>query len=147
MQPYHLIDDGRWAEKRIGKERCKTTYAFRSLLDAGARVAFGSDWPVAPISPIMGIYAAVTRRTLDGKNPGGWIPEQKISVAEAVKSYTWTSAYAEFAENVKGTISPGKLADFAVLSSDIFSVPPEQIEKAEVACTIVGGRIVYEQGK
>jgi predicted amidohydrolase YtcJ len=147
MQPYHLIDDGRWAEKRIGKERCKTTYAFRSLLDAGARVAFGSDWPVAPISPIMGIYAAVTRRTLDGKNPGGWIPEQKISVAEAVKAYTWTSAYAEFAENVKGTISLGKLADFVVLSSDIFSVQPEQIEKAEVVYTIVGGRIVYEQGK
>ncbi len=147
MQPYHLIDDGRWAEKRIGKERCKTTYAFRSLLDTGARVAFGSDWPVAPISPILGICAAVTRRTLDGKNPAGWIPEQKISVAEAVRAYTWTSAYAEFAEDVKGTIAPGKVADFVVLSSDIFKMPPEQIERAEVVCTIVGGRIVYEQGK
>ena len=147
MQPYHVIDDGRWAEKRIGKERCRTTYAFRSLLDSGARVAFGSDWPVAPISPVLGIYAAVTRRTLDGKNPGGWIPEQKISVAEAVKAYTSTSAYAEFAENGKGTISPGKLADFVVLSADIFSIPPGQIEKAEVVCTVVGGRIVYEQGR
>ena len=147
MQPYHLIDDGRWAEKRIGKERCKTTYAFRSLLDTGAQVAFGSDWPVAPISPILGIYAAVTRRTLDGKNPDGWIPEQKISVAEAVRAYTWTSACAEFAEDVKGTISRGKLADFVVLSSDIFNMPPEQIEKVEVACTIVGGRIVFEQGR
>ena len=147
MQPYHVIDDGRWAEKRIGKERCSTTYAFRSLLDSGARVAFGSDWPVAPISPVLGIYAAVTRRTLDGKNPGGWIPEQKISVAEAVKAYTSTSAYAEFAENGKGTISPGKLADFVVLSADIFSIPPGQIEKAEVVCTVVGGRIVYEQGR
>ena len=147
MQPYHVIDDGRWAEKRIGKERCRTTYAFRSLLDSGARVAFGSDWPVAPISPVLGIYAAVTRRTLDGKNPGGWIPEQKISVAEAVRAYTSTSAYAEFAENGKGTISPGKLADFVVLSADIFSIPPGQIEKAEVVCTVVGGRIVYEQGR
>jgi len=147
MQPYHLIDDGRWAEKRIGKERCKTTYAFRSLLDAGVQVAFGSDWPVAPISPILGIYAAVTRRTLDGKNPGGWIPEQKISVPEAVKAYTWTSAYAEFAENMKGTISPGQLADFVVLSADIFQMPPEQIEKVHVVCTIVGGRIVYEREK
>ena len=147
MQPYHVIDDGRWAEKRIGKERCSTTYAFRSLLDSGARVAFGSDWPVAPISPVLGIYAAVTRRTLDGKNPGGWIPEQKISVAEAVKAYTSTSAYAEFAENGKGTISPGKLADFVVLSADIFNIPPGQIEKAEVVCTVVGGRIVYEQGR
>ncbi len=147
MQPSHLIDDGRWAEKRIGKERCKTTYAFRSLLDTGARVAFGSDWPVAPISPILGIYAAVTRRTLDGKNQHGWIPEQKISVAEAVKAYTWTSAYAEFAENMKGTISPGRLADFVILSEDIFNMPPEQIEKVQVVCTVVGGRIVYEQGK
>jgi hypothetical protein len=147
MQPYHVIDDGRWAEKRIGKERCRTTYAFRSLLDSGARVAFGSDWPVAPLSPVLGIYAAVTRSTLDGKNPGGWIPEQKISVAEAVKAYTSTSAYAEFAENGKGTISPGKLADFVVLSADIFNIPPEQTEKAEVVCTVVGGRIVYEQGR
>jgi hypothetical protein len=147
MQPYHVIDDGRWAEKRIGKERCRTTYAFRSLLDSGARIAFGSDWPVAPLSPVLGIYAAVTRSTLDGKNPGGWIPEQKISVAEAVRAYTSTSAYAEFAENGKGTISPGKLADFVVLSADIFNIPPEQIEKAEVVCTVVGGRIVYEQGR
>ena len=147
MQPYHLIDDGRWAEKRIGKERCKTTYAFRSLLDTGAKVAFGSDWPVAPLSPVLGIYSAVTRRTLDEKNPDGWIPEQKISVAEAVKAYTWTSAYAEFAEDTKGTIAPGKLADFVVLSADIFNMPPEKIEKAEVVCTIVGGRIVYEKNR
>jgi predicted amidohydrolase YtcJ len=147
MQPYHLIDDGRWAEKRIGKERCKTTYAFRSLLDTGAKVAFGSDWPVAPLSPVLGIYSAVTRRTLDEKNPDGWIPEQKISVAEAVKAYTWTSAYAEFAEDTKGTITPGKLADFVVLSADIFNMPPEKIEKAEVVCTIVGGRIVYEKNR
>lgn len=145
MQPYHLIDDGRWAEKRIGKERLKGTYAFRSLLDSGARLAFGSDWSVAPISPVLGIYAAVTRRTRDGKNPGGWIPEQKITVAEAIKAYTLDSAYAAFDENIKGSIEAGKLADFVVLSDDILSIPPEQIEKTEVLWTIVGGRIVYEK--
>jgi predicted amidohydrolase YtcJ len=105
MQPYHCIDDGRWAEKRIGRERAKGTYAFRSLLDAGAVLAFGSDWSVAPLDPVMGIYAAVTRRTLDGKNPGGWVPEQKISVEEAVRAYTVGSAYAEFADGVKGTLA------------------------------------------
>ena len=87
MQPYHAIDDGRWAQKRIGDERCRTTYAFRSLLDTGAKLAFGSDWDVAPLSPIAGIGAAVTRRTLDGKNPGGWFPEQRISVREALRAY------------------------------------------------------------
>ena len=92
MQPYHCIDDGRWAEKRIGPERAKTTYAFRSLLDTGAVLAFGSDWPVAPMVPLMGIYAAATRRTLDGKHPDGWVPEQKITVAEAIRAYTMGSA-------------------------------------------------------
>jgi len=111
MQPYHCIDDGRWAEKRIGHERARGTYAFRSLLDKGAVLAFGTDWTVAPINPLFGIYAAVTRRTLDGKNPGGWIPEQKITIAEAVRAYTVGSAFAEFTEDSKGTISPGKLAD------------------------------------
>ncbi len=105
MQPYHCIDDGRWAEKRIGPERAKGTYAFRSLLDAGAVLAFGSDWSVAPLDPVMGIYAAVTRRTLDGKNPAGWVPEQKITVEEAVRAYTVGSAYAEFAEGREGRLS------------------------------------------
>jgi hypothetical protein len=144
MQPYHAIDDGRWAEKRIGHERARTTYAFRSLLDAGATLAFGSDWTVAPISPLLGIYAATTRRTLDGKNPGGWIPEQKISVEEAVRAYTTGSAYAEFAENSKGTLTPGKLADLVILSADIFRIDPVEIEKAKVLTTIMDGRIVYE---
>src|SRR5262249_40531908 len=111
MQPYHAIDDGRWAEKRIGRERSRTTYAFRSLLDSGAVLAFGSDWYVAPLSPILGIYAAATRRTTDGKNPEGWVPAQKIAVTEAVRAYTWGSAYATFEENLKGTIAVGKLAD------------------------------------
>lgn len=145
MQPYHAIDDGRWAEKRIGHERAKTTYAFRSLLDAGAVLAFGTDWTVAPLDPLLAIYAAVTRRTLDGKNPLGWIPEQKISVEEAVRAYTFGSAYAEFTEKEKGTIAPGKLADLVIINSDIFRIDPKEIEKARVVMTIMGGRVVYEE--
>jgi predicted amidohydrolase YtcJ len=144
MQPYHAIDDGRWAEKRIGHRRALTTYAFRSLLDSGATLAFGTDWYVAPLDPMLSIYAAVTRRTLDGKNPGGWIPEQKITVEEAVRAYTVGSAYAEFTDDVKGTITPGKLADLVILSRDIFKIDPVEIEKTKVRMTIVGGRVVYE---
>jgi predicted amidohydrolase YtcJ len=146
MQPYHCIDDGRWAEKRIGHERARGTYAFRTLLDTGAVLAFGSDWTVAPLDPILGIYAAVTRRTLDGKNPGGWIPEQKITVEEAARAYTVGSAYAEFAEHVKGTITPGKLADFVILTQDIFKIDPVDINKVRVRTTIVDGRVVYAEG-
>lgn len=144
MQPYHAIDDGRWAEKRIGRERASTTYAFRSLLDAGAVLALGTDWTVAPLDPMLTIYAAVTRRTLDGKNSNGWIPEQKISVEEAVRAYTVGSAFAESAEGVKGTITPGKLADLVILSSDIFQINPIEIEKVKVMITILDGRVVYE---
>ena len=144
MQPYHAIDDGRWAEKRIGPARAKGTYAFRSLLDSGATLAFGSDWTVAPISPVLGIYAAVTRRTLDGKNPQGWVPEQKITVEEAVRAYTAGSAYAEFMDDVKGTIAPGKLADIVILSEDIFSINPADIERVGVRMTITDGRVVYQ---
>jgi hypothetical protein len=143
MQPYHCIDDGVWAEKRIGKERAKGTYAFRSLLDSGATLAFGSDWFVAPMEPLMGIYAAVTRRTLDGKHPEGWVPEQKISVAEAIRAYTMGSAYASFDEKVKGSIEPGKLADLAVLSHDILTIDPIEIEQAHVVMTIFDGRVIY----
>lgn len=143
MQPYHAIDDGRWAEKRIGPERVKTTYAFRSLLDAGATLAFGTDWTVAPLDPMLSIYAAVTRRTLDGKNPNGWIADQKISVEEAVRAYTVGSAYAEFQDGVKGSIAPGKLADLVMLSRDIFEIDPKEIDKVRVVMTIVDGRIVY----
>ncbi|MDQ3666491.1 MAG: amidohydrolase [Acidobacteriota bacterium] len=143
MQPYHAIDDGRWAEKRIGKERARTTYAFRSLLDAGATLAFGTDWSVAPLDPMQSIYAAVTRRTLDGKNPQGWVPEQKISVGEAVRAYTMGSAYAEFQDEAKGSITPGKLADLVMLSRDIFKIDPTAIEKVKVVLTIVDGRVVF----
>ena len=144
MQPYHAIDDGRWAEKRIGHERAKTTYAFRSLLDSGATLAFGTDWTVAPLDPMLSLYAAVTRRTLDGKNPNGWIPEQKISLEEAIRAYTIGSAYAEFQENEKGTIAPGKLGDIVILSRDIFQIDPNEIEKVKVVITIMDGRVVYE---
>jgi predicted amidohydrolase YtcJ len=143
MQPYHCIDDGRWAEKRIGAERAKTTYAFRSLLDSGAILAFGSDWDVAPMEPLMGIYAAVTRRTLDGKHPNGWVPEQKITVAEAVRAYTMGSAYASFEEKIKGSIEPEKLADLVVLSDDIFSIDPAKIADTKVFLTIFDGRIIF----
>ncbi len=144
MQPYHAIDDGRWAEKRIGKERCKTSYAFRTFIDNGVKLCFGSDWNVAPLSPILGIYAAVARQTLDGKHPEGWFPEQKISVAEAVECYTINNAYAEFAENEKGSITPGKLADFVVLSDNIFNIPPEKIKDVKVLMTVLGGKIIYK---
>jgi predicted amidohydrolase YtcJ len=142
MQPYHAIDDGRWAEKRIGRERSRTTYAFRSLLDAKAVLAFGSDWDVAPLSPLAGIFAAATRRTIDGKNPGGWVPEQKIAVEEALRAYTVSAAWAAFEEKEKGSLAPGKLADFVVLSDDLLAVKPEEIEKIGVDTTVVGGKIV-----
>jgi predicted amidohydrolase YtcJ len=145
MQPYHAVDDGRWADRRLGPERAKTTYAFRSLLDARATLVFGSDWDVAPISPILGIAAAVTRRTIDGKRPGGWVPEQKISVEEALRAYTVTAAYAAFEEKEKGSLEPGKLADFVILSRDLLSVPPEEIENIQVDATIVAGRAVFSR--
>jgi predicted amidohydrolase YtcJ len=145
MQPYHAIDDGRWAENRIGPNRAKGTYAFRSLLDAGATLAFGSDWFVAPMEPLMGIYAAVTRRTLDGKRPQGWVPEQKITVAEAVRAFTMGSAYASGDEKVKGSIEVGKLADLVVLSADILKIDPVEIEKAKVVMTIFEGKVIYER--
>lgn len=144
MQPYHAIDDGRWAENRIGRERARGTYAFRTLIDSGARLAFGSDWTVAPLNPMLGIYAAVTRRTLDDRNPGGWIPEQKITVEEAVRAYTMGSAYAEFMDDVKGSLTVGKLADIVILSDDIFRIDPVQIERARVLVTIMNGRVVFE---
>ncbi len=144
MQPFHIIDDGRWAWKRLDEKRLKGTYAFRSLLDSGAVLAFGSDSPVAPLNPLYGVYAAVTRRTLDDKNPNGWIPEQKISVDETVRAFTYGSAYGEFQENVKGTLEAGKLADMVVLSDDIFAIDPTKIRDAKVLMTIVGGKVVYE---
>jgi predicted amidohydrolase YtcJ len=145
VQPYHAIDDGRWAEARIGHDRASRTYAFRTFLNHGVRLAFGTDWDVAPLNPLLGIYAAVTRATLDGKNPNGWFPEQKLSVAEAVEAYTMGSAYAEFQEKEKGSIMPGKLADMVLLSDDIFSIEPAKIREVTVLKTFVGGKLVWDR--
>jgi hypothetical protein len=128
----------------IGPERSRTTYAFRSLLDAGATLAFGSDWYVAPPTPLEGIYAAVTRRTIDEANPGGWVPGQKITVEEALAAYTRAGAFASFDERQKGTIAPGMLADLVVIDRDLRSIPPEEIRDAKIVKTIVNGKLVYE---
>lgn len=144
MQPYHALDDGRWAQKRIGPERIRNMYVFRSLLDRNAHLAFGSDWPVAPMDPLLGIYAAVTRRTLDGKNPGGWVPEQRISVEQALRAYTSGDAYGVFAERTRGRLAPGYKADLVLLDQDLTRIAPEAIERVAVRATVVGGRVVYE---
>jgi len=145
VQPYHAIDDGRFAESRIGRDRSSRTYAFRTFLDHGVRLAFGTDWEVAPLDPVLTLYAAVTRATLDGKNPNGWFPEQKLTVAEALEAYTMGSAYAEFQEKEKGSISPGKLADMVILSDDIFAIPPEKIRDVRILKTFVGGKVVFDR--
>lgn len=145
LQPYQAIDDGRWAEKRIGPQRIRTTYAFRSLIDSGATVAFGSDWPVAPLAPLIGIYAATTRRTIDGKNPNGWMPQQKITVDQSLRAYTVNAAYAEGQEQQKGALKPGQLADIVVLSRDILHIDPAEIENAKVDYTIFDGKVIYDR--
>lgn len=144
MQPFHIIDDGRWAGKRLDARRLKGTYAFRSLLDNGGVLAFGSDSPVAPLNPLYGVYAAVTRRTLDDKNPNGWIPEQKITVDETVRAFTLGSAYAEFQDTQKGTLDVGMLADMVMVSEDIFTIDPARIRDVKVLMTIVDGSVVFE---
>jgi predicted amidohydrolase YtcJ len=144
VQPYQAIDDGRWAESRVGHDRASRTYAFRTFLNHGVKLAFGTDWDVAPLNPMMGIYAAVTRATLDGKHPNGWFPEQKMTVAEAVEAYTMGSAYAEFQEKEKGSIAPGKLADMVILSDDILSIDPVKIRDVKVLKTFVGGKMVWD---
>ncbi len=146
MQPYHAIDDGRWAEELIGPERIKTTYAFKTLLDANTKLVFGSDWPVAPASPLLGIYAASTRRTIDGKNPDGWVPDQKISVSQALKAYTTNAAYGSFDENHKGSLAVGKLADFVILNENILEIDPVSIPDVQVLETYVGGKKMFEFG-
>ncbi len=145
MQPFHAIDDGRWVEQRIGPERIKTTYAFRTLLDTDAPLAFGSDWTVAPLNPMLGVYAAVTRRTLDGKNPNGWVPDQKITVGEALRAYTHGNAWATFNEQKWGTLAAGRFADVVVLDHDPFAVPAESLGTIKPRYTIVGGRVVYQK--
>jgi len=145
MQPYHAIDDGRWAEKRIGPERIKGTYAFRSLLDAGADLSFGSDWTVAPMDVRQGLYAAVTRRTLDGANPAGWVPEQRITLEEALAAYTRGSARAGFMEEKVGRLEEGMYADLVILSRNLFEMDPVDLPGVDVDITIVEGEVVYRR--
>jgi predicted amidohydrolase YtcJ len=145
VQPYHCVDDGRWAETKIGPARARTAYAFRSLLETGARLVFGSDWTVAPLDPLAGMYAAVTRRTLDGRHPHGWIPEEKIPLEAAIEGYTVNGAYAEFAEDRKGSIREGMLADLVVLDRNILEIPPEDMLRARVLVTVCDGRIVFRR--
>jgi predicted amidohydrolase YtcJ len=144
VQPYQAVDDGRWAEARIGHDRASRTYAFRTFLNHGVHIAFGTDWDVVPLNPLLGVYAAVTRAPVDGSMPNGWFPEQKLTVAEAVQAYTMGSAYAEFQENEKGSITPGKLADMVILSDDIFSINPRKIREVTVLKTFVGGKMIWD---
>jgi predicted amidohydrolase YtcJ len=146
VQPYHAIDDGRWAEGRIGHDRASRTYAFRTFLDHGVRLALGTDWNVAPLNPMLGLYAATTRATLDGKNPKGWFPEQKLTIKEAIEGYTMGSAFAEFQENEKGSITAGKLADMVLLSDDVLNIDPVKIRDVKVLKTWVGGKLTYDAG-
>jgi predicted amidohydrolase YtcJ len=145
IQPSHCIDDMRWAERRIGRARSAIAYDFKSFVDAGARIAFGTDWYVEPLDPMLGLYAAVTRQFPDGTPAGGWFPEERISLEQAIEFYTLGSAYAEFAETQKGSVASGKLADLVVLSQNLFSIPPREILTTKPVLTIVGGRIVYER--
>jgi predicted amidohydrolase YtcJ len=144
VQPYQAIDDGRWAEARIGHDRASRTYAFRTFMQHGVLLAFGTDWPVAPLDPMLTLYAAVTRATLDGKYPQGWFPEQKLSVQEAIAAYTIGSAYAEFQEHEKGSIEPGKLADMVLLSQDVLTIAPAAIRETQVLKTFLGGVEIYD---
>src|SRR5690606_22980441 len=142
MQPYHAADDGRWAAKRIREPQLQGTYAFRSVLDAGGTLVFGSDWFVAPVDPLLGIWAAVSRQTIDGANPDGWYPGQRITVEEALRAYTAANAYATFAEADRGVLREGMLADLVVLDRDLRAIPPDEIRQAQVMATVVGGRVV-----
>ncbi len=144
VQPYHAIDDGRWAERRIGHDRSSRTYAFRTFINHGVRLALGTDWDVAPLNPMLTLYAATTRATLDGKNPNGWFREQKLTIREAIEAYTLGSAYAEFQESEKGSITPGKLADMVLLSEDVLSIDPVKIRDVRVLKTWVGGKLIYD---
>jgi len=146
MQPTHCTTDMRFCDRRVGKERSKGAYIWRTLLDNGAKIAFGSDWSVEPLDPMRGLYSAVTRKNIEGDFPeGGWFPEQRLTMEEAVKLFTSGSSYASFEEDIKGTLEPGKLADMVVLTKDLFTIPPREILTTEAAYTILGGRIVFEK--
>jgi predicted amidohydrolase YtcJ len=147
MQPTHATSDMRWAEQRIGPDRLKGAYAWRSLLNAGATVVFGTDFPVEPIRPVEGVYSAVTRQSREepGTPPGGWMPGERLTREEAIRLYTAAPAFGEWQERVKGTLRPGMLADFVIWSADLLTIPAPQILQAEPLMTVVGGRIVYQK--
>jgi predicted amidohydrolase YtcJ len=147
MQPSHCIFDMPWAEARLGPARCRTAYAWKSLLDAGARLAFGSDWPVAPLNPLIGIYAAVSRCDTTGSPAGGWIPRERLTITEAIDAYTLGSAYAELMEHEKGSVEQGKLADLVVLDRNLLRAAPSEILRSRVLYTILGGKIVYQSDR
>jgi predicted amidohydrolase YtcJ len=144
VQPSQVIDDGRWAEARIGHDRAGRMHPYRTFIDHGVRLAFGTDWPIAPLDPMLTLYAATTRATLDGKNPQGWFPEQKLSIQEAIAIHTMGSAYAEFQEHDKGSIEVGKLADMVLLNQDLLAIAPAAIRDTHVLKTWVGGVEVYD---
>ena len=145
MQPSHETNDMRWAEQRLGPERSKGAYAWRSLQNAGARLAFGTDYDVEPITPLRGLYACTTRESIDGGPPGGWIPQEKLPLADCINAYTSGSAYAEFMDGKKGELKVGEFADFVILSQDLTKIPPREILKTEVLRTVVGGKTVYHK--
>ena len=152
VQPFHLSDDMRWMEERIGPERTKGAYAFKSIQASGAVLSFGTDWPGTsaseyPINPMLGLYAAVTRQTVTGKPTEGWFPDERISIADAIKAYTYNTAYANFEETTKGSIEVGKLADLTVLSKNLLKIAPKEYLTTDVVYTIVGGKVVYEHGR
>ncbi len=147
MQPTHCISDKLFYEKRVGYERCRGTYAWRSLLNSGAILAFGTDYQVEPLNPMEGLYAAVTRKDRQGEEGEGWFPEQKLTMEEAIKCYTWGSAYAQFMDDRKGMIKPGYLADIVITDKDLLTIPENQIMATKVDFTIVGGKVVFESGK
>jgi predicted amidohydrolase YtcJ len=147
IQSTHATSDMRWVERRIGPERAKGAYAWRRFLSLGVRISNGSDFPVEPPNPLWGFYAAITRQDHSGNPPGGWYPDQRLTREEALRSFTIDAAYAAFQEKEKGSLTPGKLADFTMLSNDIMKVPPAEILKTRVLMTVVGGNVVYSEPK
>jgi predicted amidohydrolase YtcJ len=145
MQPSHAISDKRWAQDRLGEYRVQGAYAWHMMRSHNVHVPFGTDWPVEPINPYLGLYAAVTRRSTEGDPVGGWWPQERLSIADAIRCYTAESAYASFEETLKGQLTPGMLADLVVHSRDLLTIKPEEILQTEADITILGGRVVYER--
>ena len=144
MQPTHATSDMPWAEARVGPERIKGAYAWRTVLNSGARLALGSDFPVEDVNPFFGLYSAVTRQDQKGNPPGGWYPDQKLTLPEAIRGFTSDAAYAAFEESSRGTIEPGKLADLTIVEGDLYSAPQSQLFATKVRYTVVGGEMVYK---